>query len=409
MKALLVSALLLLCALAQALPIDYAAPEFLQPMYDAYTTNYINATATGRGYTGASDMGGLENAFLNPAAFHVESASMFAEFLIKTHTDAIATADDNNISGTQTYINPLPFDCLAIGFAPFRNSSVAIAYTRPQSIRYDRYAMRLTTGDTIDRYPELVNNRLSLSANTAFNHLTVGFTVTGDFIYQDDYRNYYQLDRIETSDFLLRVQPGLHYQAGNWGFGLTDLLPVSHDFDMDYNETYDVTFANILTGGVSYRFGDLKLLGEARYEQWSAMSDSFDDRLRLSLGGEMVKGSDTWRLGLMSVPSVYDGEFYLPNELTESGRNSGDGGGGYDQGSEYYPESNIGVLKETDQLFVTGGWTRHFKGGQWSLAVAVDTMGYVPVVQLQAGLTITFNRIGQWLKSKPKTDDDYEG
>lgn len=49
--------------------LDYPQPEYVNPIYDCYSHNYLSTRAMGRGNTGAALIGAVDHLLLNPAGY----------------------------------------------------------------------------------------------------------------------------------------------------------------------------------------------------------------------------------------------------------------------------------------------------------------------------------------------------
>ena len=126
--------LLAIFLLAQADSLYLLLPQFSNPFYDTFSRNYIGSTSAGRGYTGVSVLGGLDNALLNPASVLPDSAKFFIEMNIKPSLEAEGYPLYAN------YTSPFPLGLLGLSFALENKFSLGVLYNLPKSITLDDYS-----------------------------------------------------------------------------------------------------------------------------------------------------------------------------------------------------------------------------------------------------------------------------
>ena len=70
--------------------LNFPAPQYMLPMYDNYTQNYLNCIAVGRGFTVMAAPGTIENAVNNPATLVSDNSFAYLEFIVKPPISEIA-------------------------------------------------------------------------------------------------------------------------------------------------------------------------------------------------------------------------------------------------------------------------------------------------------------------------------
>ncbi len=371
--------------------ISYAAPEFMQCIYDQYSKNYLNINAMGRGNTGTAFQEGLENAGANPAGFTAECTAVHFEFIHKNNVremneiefrqnDAIFTYETRK---RQTYQSTNPIAYAGVGFRVVDGLSAGFSYGMTQSIEYEDFTREMSDDSYYILSPSYTASRLSLTTSYAFKQLRAGLNIHYCIYQLDDYRYYYQNNRTDATETLFRFQPGIQYDLKHFTIGASYTPKASHTFDLDNEERYDVTFPSVLSGGVVFRMKDFRASGDVEYERCSEQSSDFDDRIRWKAGIEFDYLYSTLRLGFMYVPGVFAGEYEYP-----------DGGYGGNQ-NPYYPAEgyDYGRIGDSDQAFLTAGFTMRSALGDFSFGIMTDIIGDVPVTMGMIGITLDSERM----------------
>ena len=372
-KCILLAVALLLAisaAFAQADSLDFPAPQYMLPMYDSYSRNFLNVEAMGRGYTTAALSGGVENAVNNPAALDVKKAAFWMELSIKPPVREINTSND------QMYTSPVPFGLIGLQTKIYKDLQGAISYNMPKSLVYDIFSMEINQGNgEVLRYPAYYLHQFTGTLAYGMGDFKLGLNLQNQLHSFQDITVFNTFDRIDKVFYTFRLQPGILYNRENLHLGAALTLPSSRRMDIKYLE-YDVKLPLQITGGAAYQFGNNRLSADLDWEQFSTMSDRFSDRLSFRAGYEKRIRNFTYRAGVMSFPGVYSGAYRLP--LYES-----------DGGEQDLWWSNVdrgGIIKDTDQLYATAGFTYYFKGGKLVMGAMRDVLNHVPTTLVSMSL-----------------------
>jgi long-subunit fatty acid transport protein len=149
------------------------------------------------------------------------------------------------------------------------------------------------------------------------------------------------------------------------------------------NADYDVTLPMKASAGFSTEYRSYNFLMDMDWEQFSKMDSKFEDRTTIKAGFEKNKRNTTYRLGLMHMSGVYEGAYRLPIHQ------STDPAVLYNW--DVIPKG--GVIGDTDQLYVTLGFTYHFKGGSFSMGAMRDVLGHVPATHLSSSLSFNLDTL----------------
>ena len=132
---------------AQETPVlDYPQPEYVNPIYDCYSHNYLSTRAMGRGNTGAGLMGAVDHLLLNPAGYLPEKGSLHLELLVKPQID------NNYYRAEVNYNSPVPIGSAGFGGKLGENFSGALLYSNPKSISVDDFQVPMNFGYYIYRF-----------------------------------------------------------------------------------------------------------------------------------------------------------------------------------------------------------------------------------------------------------------
>lgn len=360
---------------AQADSLDFPAPQYMLPMYDHFSQNYLNAESMGRGGTGTALAGGVENIVNNPAVLNKRKAAFWMEIAIKPPIREINRSDDEG------YTAPVPFGIIGVNGTLYKGLQGAISYNMPKSILYDNFTVEINQGNgEVVRYPSYYLHQVTATLAGLVGRFSLGLNLHNQLHRFGDVIVFQTFDRIDKTYYTLRVQPGVLYSGENFNFGLALTPETGRRMDIKY-EVYDVTLPTQIKAGGSYQFGNNRISLDAEWEQFSRMSDRFDDRLTLKAGYEKRIRNFTYRAGLNSVPGVYSGAYRLPLYDTEEG----------EQELWWSVIDRGGVIKETDQLSLTAGFTYHFKGGKLSLGAMRDVLNNVPTTRVAMALGVNLD------------------
>ena len=355
---------------AQQDSLNLPAPQYMLPFYDHFTLNHLNVAAMGRGQTTNTLIGNVDNAVNNPATLESDKSFLYMEVTIKPPINEINSPDSMNFS------SPIPFGMIGISGKLHNTIYGAISYNVPKSIVYDSYIIPINQGnDFVQRYPSYYLHQLTATVAGNIGNLRLGLNIHQQLHQFKDIPVFQTFDRIDKVFYDIRFQPGVYYQAGQFGIGATVTPPTKVTMNIIYTE-YDVTLPMQITGGISYHSLNNSFYGDVDWEQFSQMSSRFDDRLTLKAGYEHLVGKTIYRLGAISMPGVFKGAYRLPVYEPDN-----------QEGVPWWDNlSRGGIIDKTDQLYLTGGFTYYFKGGELSLAIMRDVLGNVPTTQFATSI-----------------------
>jgi hypothetical protein len=356
---------------AQADSLDFPAPQYMLPMYDHYTVNHSNVEAMGRGWTVDAVTGGAESAVNNPATLVSDKAKLYMELTIKPPLKEV------NQSNEQMYTSPLPFGIFGFSGKVYKGLQGAISYNVPKSLVYDNFTVNILQGnDEVVRYPTYYLHQFTATLAGSLGNWRLGLNLQNQLHQFKDITVFQTFDRVDETYYVLRLQPGVLYSMDKLKIGATILPPATRKMDIKY-AVYDVTLPLQASTGVSYEFGLYnKISADVQWEQFSAMTDAFKDRLTLRAGFEKRINNFTYRAGVNSIPGIYKGAYRLPIRPTVNAE-------------ELQWWQNVdkgGIIGDTDQLNISIGFTFHFKGGKLAMGLMQDALGNVPATQVSMAL-----------------------
>jgi len=387
--------LLILSANLFAEPLNFVAPQFLQSYYDHYSNNYLNAISAGRGHTGVGLVGNIENALQNPAAFTTDHSQMYFEIFIKPPITEINKLQD------QHYESLVPIGMWAYGFKVGEHFCLGANYSEPQSIEYNSFSIDLTTGDLVFRYPSYYLYQLTATGNYEWKNLRIGINLINQmFSFKDQiFLGSALFDRVDHTDYALRFQPGLFYQYKNSSIGASYIPTTKHSFDLQY-QTFDTTLPSQLNAGIGINYKASRFASDINFLKCSEMSDKFKDRLTVKAGIETDYHKYTLRCGFMSVPGVWKGIYNIPSVPFE------------DPADSVYYVPGSGLIKETAQSMITGGFTWHSDFVDFTMAFVQDIQHNVNYTEVFGSMSINISKFsfknvfpGDKKKEVPEEDD----
>jgi hypothetical protein len=355
---------------AQQDSLNFPAPQYMLPFYDHFTLNHLNVAAMGRGQTTNALIGKVENAVNNPATLESDKAFLYMELTIKPPINEINSPDSMRFS------SPIPFGMVGISGKLFNNIYGAISYNVPKSVVYDSWIIPIDQGnDFVQRYPSYYLHQLTTTIAGNIGNLRLGLNIHQQLHQFTDIAIFQTFDRVDKVFYDVRIQPGVFYQTGQFGLGATVTAPTKTTMDVKYAE-YDVTMPMQVTAGASFHSINNSLYADLEWEQFSKMSSRFDDRLTLKGGFEHLVRNTIYRLGVISMPGVYTGAYRLPVSTPDE-----------DAALIWWKKiPRGGFIKNTDQLYLTAGFSYYFKGGEISLGIMRDVLGNVPTTQFATSI-----------------------
>jgi len=360
-----------------ATPLEYVAPEFMQSYYDAYSFNYLNAAASGRGNTSVGVVGEIQDAVANPASFQPNRSHSYLELIFKP-----PVAEMNELEFTENnYHQYTPVGIVGIGLTPIKGNNLGLLYAIPRSLKYHQYTRDTKSGKTITRYPALLEHQITLTySRILFAKLTAGVNLSTHIYRNSNYRKYYNWDKLHTTNAALRIQPGLLWKSDLWSIGFSYKSKMTQSFDMSLGEKYEVTIPDEYASGISLKLFRFTLFSDIEFIRCSSQSEKFDDKIRWKAGFEKQRGNVIWRLGYLDNPVVFEGQYAIPMSNNPS------------------PDSNplldYGKIGNTDQSFITAGFSWILGIADIHVALMKDFKGNSNMTQVYSGLSLDLGTFG---------------
>ena len=416
MRSILLAACLLMTGALAALP-SYAAPEFVQALYDQFSVNYLDAEALGRGHTGAALPGGVNSVLANPASLQMQEPGAYLEIFLKPgieemNKQGFVERDTNFEHALQTYNATTPFGIVGFGFPLWGGVNTAILYSVPQCLQYDTFTRELQTDQLLSLHPSFTHASFVWANAYHTGEFSIGMNTMLDLYMQNEYRSYWVMNKLSDTQRVYRFQPGVRWQHGEFSIGAAYTMAADVTFGMGYGETYDTTIPARVTAGLAWTHGIYTLTFDVDHE-WTSEQKAdyinqtpyedapddeifiepveFEDRTRLKFGAEFRNGPYTARVGAMHVPGVFEGKLYYPAIPDDSDVSDNE---------VYWPHENylFATIDKNDQMFVTGGLSYAFRSGDLHLGLAADVLRDVPVVQLSTGFSLHFSSFAKSMR-----------
>lgn len=372
--------------------VSYSAPEFMQAYYDAYSNNYINTLASGRGNTGVAKIENVENVLLNPAGFSTDHTEMYIEFMVKPEKKEIGHLKD------ESYVANKPFTFVGFGFSMVNNLSTALYYSMPKSLEYDRYTIDdYGTAIIQDRKPEYNHYRFGFVNSFMLQHLSLGFDLNYNLHSMENMLINGVSSKIDLSEGALSFSSGLLYKVNNrLNLGLAYNHSSEVEFDTEYLD-WIVTVPAKFSAGLSYYYIEDSVIN-IDYERRmnSQMSEYYDDLNIFKLGLEQQIRNSIIRFGAMYIPSTFSGEVQLPVAQLAS------------EIIPHYPNNfNDGVeeILSNEQTFLTIGYTLNLEELTFNLSgmQAIASEMKTTQLSLSIGVNLTDFDINKYT---PKGNDE---
>lgn len=364
-------------AAQEADSLNFPLPEYVNPFYDSFTRNYLSTVAMGRANTGVAMLDGLDNVLLNPAGYQPDFGSLHLEMLIKPPVDNSYYREGVN------YNSPVPFGVAGVGGRLAGSFTGALLYSLPKSITVDNFYVLTNQGNSaVVRYPTFYLHQVTANAAWHRNNLHVGLNLHNQVYYLNDVTFLRTFERIQQGKYFLRPQLGLLYTGARFNAGFTATPPQNAVWDLKY-ATYDSQLPLNLALGGTYKSGNVRLTAEAEYEQDSALSAEFKDRLTIKVGAEKTVRKYTYRLGYIHNPEVWRGAYRLPVNTTA-----------HADTSIWWGPADVppgGVVGVHSQHLATLGLSWMSKDININLAALADLGGNTPSVQLSVSLDLYFS------------------
>ncbi|MBM4403452.1 MAG: hypothetical protein FJ042_03575 [Candidatus Cloacimonetes bacterium] len=361
---------------AQASPaLEFPLPQYMNPFYDGYSRNRLDALSTGKGGTGIAQTGGVEHALINPAGFMPENSMIYLEMCIKPPISEIDRTQN------QTYAVQVPFGLAAVGGKLLEDLYGGFSYSMPKSLIYYDFNIVMNQGAyLLQRNPTYMLHQLTGTLSYQTDRFGMGVNVHNRFHYLDDVTFRNTFDRLRETNYALSPELGIIYKGDQIGLGATFTPELKAEYDLRYRN-YESVHPMKASGGISLSYGRRIFNAEAEWEQCSAMDDHYDDRLTLKGGYEIRIRKYTYRFGLLSTNSVFSGDYLLPVNTTANA----------DTSIVWDQVPLGGTIKPNDQLFATFGFSFHHKDGIISAALMQEMLGKMPVTQINLSLGLNFS------------------
>ncbi len=349
------------------------SPQYMNPMYEAFSLNYLGVEAAGRGYTGTGVPGSAQEAFLNPAVMMVDSARVFTEINIKPPIDA------DGLVFQSRYSSPVPFGVLGVSFPLGQKLAAAITYSNPKSLVLDDFSIVILQGaDVVTRYPRYYLHQFSGMANyQVLDQLKLGLSLHNQIHFLDDVIFIKTYDRIREYKYALRVQPGILYQTHDLTAGLSLTLPTKMDWDLTYAQ-YDTVLPLEASAGLSYAKDRYRFSSDFRYSQDSAIDDKYEDRYSIHLGAERRDGNKIMRAGYFYKSNVWDGRVLLPLNTSAQA----DSSIFWDDVARTLP------IEDNSQHFISIGFGYFFRDGNINLSALTAVASEFKTTQINLSLSL---------------------
>lgn len=363
--------------------LDFPQPQYVNPIFDSFTRNYISTSAMGRGYTGLAIPGGVDNVLLNPAGYMPDKASLHLEMLVKPPVDSyIYSQADTSVyyqMTPETMTSPVPVGIIGAGGKIGSNFTYGLLYSMPKSIKVDYFGVEINMGaGLIMRYPSYYLNQITANAAWHLENFHVGLNLHNQIYSLGDVTFLRSFERINNTKYVLRPQLGLLYRSENIGAGLSIVPQQKADWDLKFAQYETLLPLDIAVGGAYNKNGN-QFTAEMEFEQCSKISDAFIDRLTLRLGAEKTIRRYTYRIGYIYQPQVWEGKFNLPDAASDTTSLWWD---------VVLPEGNVA---KNNQHIITIGSSWNHPDVRVNLAGMIDVAGQAPIAQVNLSVDLFFS------------------
>lgn len=368
--AMLMAALGLAAQSADSL--EFPSPQFVNPIFDSFSRNYISSSAMGRGYTGVAIPGEVDNVLINPAAYIPSKASLHLELLVKPPVDVDFYSPEDRLTSTA------PFGVVGVGGKLLPNVTGALLYSLPKTLKLDDFSVEMNMGYyVLMRYPSFNLHQVTANAAWQLGDLSIGLNLHNQVYYLSDVTFLRTFERIRQGKYFLRPQLGLLYSGDKFNAGLSVTPPQNANWDLKYVE-YDTQLPLNAVLGAAYKTGNARFTAEADFEQDSAISDAYKDRYTIRLGAETTIRRFSYRAGYIYHPEVWHGNYKLPVNTTANA----------DTALWWNDVPLGGFLGENTQHILTAGASWHHRDANLNLGFLIDVAGKAPVAQVSASLDL---------------------
>ncbi len=302
--------------------LTFPQPQYVNPIFDSFTRNYISTSAMGRGHTGLAIPGGVDNVLKNPAGYRPDKASLHLELLVKppVDSDIYAMADTSVYyqMTNETMNSPVPVGIIGGGGRIGPNFTYGLLYSLPKTIKVDNFGVEINMGyGLIQRYPSFYLNQITANAAWHKDDFHVGLNLHNQIYHLGDVTFLRSFERIRDTKYVLRPQLGLLYSGETLSAGLSVVPQQNVDWDLKF-ASYETRLPLNLALGMAYGKNDAFLTAELDFEQCSAISPAFRDRYTIHVGAEKTIRRYTYRAGYMYHPQVWVGDFLIPDAASDT-------------------------------------------------------------------------------------------
>ncbi len=380
---LLLVALGLLGTTLNAQNLNFPLPQYVNPIFDSFTRNYVSTRALGRGYTGLAIPGGVDNLLLNPAACLPDKASLHLELLVKppVDSDIYAMADTSVYyqMSPQVMTSPVPVGVVGGGGRVGPNFTFGLLYSLPKAIKVDYFGVAINQGaGRIQRYPAYYLNQITANAAWHQGNFHVGLNLHNQIHRLGDVTFLHSFERINRSKYVLRPQLGLLWSGETLSAGLSVVPPQSAAWDLKFAQYSSTLPLNLALGGAYGKNGTL-LAAEVDFEQCSAISAAFKDRYTIRLGVEKTLRRYTYRAGYIYHPQVWNGYFNLPDARSDT------------ISIWWDAVMPIGQVTPNNQHILTLGTSWNHPDARVNLAGMLNVSRQAPVAQVNLSVDLYFS------------------
>lgn len=366
-----------------AQPLEFPQPQYVNPIFDSFTRNYISTSAMGRGHTGLAIPGGVDNVLKNPAGYRPDKASLHLELLVKPPVDSeIYALADTSVyyqMTPETMNSPVPVGIIGGGGKIGPNFTYGLLYSLPKSIKVDNFGVEINMGyGLIQRYPSFYLNQITANAAWHKDDFHVGLNLHNQIYQLGDVTFLRSFERIRDTKYVLRPQLGLLYSGETLSAGLSVVPQQNVDWDLKFAQYETVLPLNIAVGG-AYSKNDATFTAELDYEQCSALSDAFNDRYSIRLGVEKTIRRYTYRAGYIYHPQVWNGFFNIPDAQSDT------------TSIWWNAVLPMGEVGKNNQHLITIGSTWSHPDVRVNLAGLIDVAGQAPVAQVNVSVELFFS------------------
>jgi len=355
--------------------LNFPQPQFVNPIWDSFSRNYLGSSAMGRGYTGVGLPGGVDNVLLNPAAYHPDRGTLHLELHVKPPVEAEYYAPGDRFTAMA------PFGVIGIGGILKGSFTGSLLFAQPKTLRLDDFSVDMNLGAyRLIRYPTFNLHQITANAAWHSSAFHVGLNLHNQIYYLSDVSFLRTFERIRQGKYFLRPQFGLLYTGRNLNAGLTLTPPQNAVWDLKYAE-YDTVLPLNAALGLTFKLNDTRFNAELDFEQTSAITDQYSDRYTMRLGAETTIRRFSYRAGYIYQPEAWHGYYRLPVNTTATA----------DTAIWWNDVPSGGYLKPNNQHLVTVGASWHHRDVHLNLGILMDVAGQAPVAQVNASMDLYFS------------------